>query len=84
MGRIFSALDSQAAGTGQTPFKGAAYSVAASSTIYRGSPTQPVLLSSADGMLTYDGSQTSSSAATPSSTQTEQSGEWHGSHASRS
>jgi len=65
LGRILTALETQAVGTGAPPLKTAAYSVTASRTIFRGSPTEPILLGALDGMLTYDGSQTATSAINP-------------------
>ena len=58
VGRIFKALQDQAAKSGSTPIKGAAYSITDDRTIFRGSPIDPVLLSSFQGMLVYEGSQT--------------------------
>jgi uncharacterized protein (DUF1501 family) len=55
LGRILTAFDAQAAAVGTTPIKTAAYSITSDRTMFRGSPVEPVLLSSTAGMLTYDG-----------------------------
>eukprot|EP00966_Prymnesium_polylepis_P101620 2353242-Prymnesium_polylepis.1 len=51
LGRIIQAFSDQAAGTGEPPLKGAAYSITSSRTIFRSSPVEPVLLSSSSGMI---------------------------------
>lgn len=58
LGRIFQAFDEQAVSS-SSPIKGAAYSITSDRTMFRGSTTDPILLSSTEGMLTYDGSQSS-------------------------
>ena len=65
VGRIFKALQDQAAKSGSTPVKGSAYSITDDRTIFRGSPVNPVLLSSFQGMLVYEGSQTAKRARNP-------------------
>jgi uncharacterized protein (DUF1501 family) len=57
LGRILNAFDLQAVASGTTPVKTAAYSINTDRTMFRGSPVEPVLLSSAEGMLTYEGSR---------------------------
>ena len=56
------ALDDQAAEKGGTPLKASAYSITRDKTIFRGSPIEPILLSSYKGMLTYAGSETAARA----------------------
>ena len=46
LGRILRALDDQSAEKGETPVKASAYSITRDKTIFRGSPIEPVLLSS--------------------------------------
>lgn len=58
LGRLLQAFDDQAAAVGETPFKATAYSVTNSRTIFRGSPSDPVLLTRQDGMKTFKGTQT--------------------------
>ena len=62
LGRILRAFDAQAAGTGTPPLKGAAYSITSSRQMFRGAPFEPVLLSAANGILQFQGSQSASSA----------------------
>jgi uncharacterized protein (DUF1501 family) len=66
LGRILKAFDDQAAAAsesgGETPIKGAGYSITTDRTMFRGSPTEPILLSSAEGMMTYEGTQTAAKA----------------------
>lgn len=51
LGRIFAALDKQAADAGTTPLKGSAYSISSDRTMFRGSPVEPILLSSFKGKV---------------------------------
>lgn len=51
LGRIFAALDKQAADVGTTPLKGSAYSISSDRTMFRGSPVEPILLSSFKGKV---------------------------------
>jgi uncharacterized protein (DUF1501 family) len=62
LGRIFKAFEKQAIGTGLPPVKATGYSVTSDKGIFRGSPIEPILLSSFQGMLTYEGSQTAARA----------------------
>lgn len=62
LGRILQAFDDQAAGSDDTPLKGASYSITTDRTMFRGAPTETVLLSAARGMLTYEGSESSNQA----------------------
>lgn len=66
LGRIFKAIDAQAVASGEDPIKTSAYSINSDRTMFRGSPVDPVLLSSYQGMLTYEGSQTAATAYNPS------------------
>ena len=63
--RIFDAYAAQVAGTTTVPLKGSAYSITASRALFYGSESgvNPILLSSAEGMLTYDGTTTADQAA---------------------
>ena len=56
LGRILQALEDQATAVGTSPHKAAAYSINNVRTMFRGGPVEPVLLSEAEGMLTYEGS----------------------------
>ena len=65
LGRILKAFEDQAVASGEAPIKGSSYSITSTRTIFRGSPSEPILLSSADGMLTYGGSQAAAHARNP-------------------
>ena len=56
-GRILQAFEDQADAANTTPLKGAAYSITSDGEVFRGSPSQMILLSSTEGMLTFEGSE---------------------------
>jgi len=56
VGRILNALDEQASASGAAPLKTASYSITSNKYIFRGTPFEPIMLSAAQGMLTYEGS----------------------------
>lgn len=58
LGRIFKAFEDQAAASGANAIKGQAYSITTDRTMFRGAPHEPILLSSHEGMLTYEGTET--------------------------
>jgi uncharacterized protein (DUF1501 family) len=69
LGRVLRAFDDQALAVGGPPIKGSAYSITTDRTIFRGSPVEPILLSAAQGMLTYDGTQTATRSYDPAERQ---------------
>ena len=62
IGRIFQALEDQAASAGTAPLKATGYSITSSRQMFRGGPVEPILLSDSEGMLTYEGSKTADNA----------------------
>jgi hypothetical protein len=69
LGRVLRAFDDHALAVSGPPIKGSAYSITTDRTIFRGSPVEPILLSAAQGMLTYDGTQTATRSYDPAERQ---------------
>ncbi len=65
VGRIVRVLEEQALAEGSAPLKTAAYAITPNTFMFRGMPTDAVILSEADGMLTYEGSHNAKNAGDP-------------------
>jgi len=62
VGRLLNEMDDQAVATGYPQYKTAGYAITSHNYLFRGMKTEPVMLTASEGMLTYQGSGTSSKA----------------------
>jgi len=62
IGRLLNAMDDQAVTGGDQAYKAAGYAITSNNYLFRGMKTSPVMLTSSEGMLTYEGSATSNRA----------------------